>query len=147
MNLRLQLQLCTSLALSAGAASACGNGDSKADIDPDLAQEQASQLAQEVFQLVDRAVEYAGSGRARSANELRDIGSDSLTPETARWLESVAGEPVVTVAFRRSASREVTRCSGGPQILEDEAIEGVFRVTCSLRDGTEERFTVERTGP
>lgn len=147
MTLRLQLRLCTSLALATGAAIACSNGDGNAEIDPDMAQEQASQLAQEVFRLVDRAMEYAGSGRARSPKALRDIGSDSLTPETARWLESVAGEPVVTVAFRSTGSREVTRCSGGPQILEDEALEGVFRVTCSLRDGTEERFTVERTGP
>ncbi len=123
---------------------ACGAGDDRSETSRRSAGEEAQPLAQEVFQLVDQAVEYAGSGRSRSPQRLHDVGIDSLTPETARWLRSVADEPVVTVAYRRPGGRSVVSCSGGPQILEDEALEGVFRVSCTLSDGSEEIFTVTR---
>ena len=56
----------------------------------------------EVFELVDRAVDYRGSHQGRPAASFRQMGIDSLTPTTVRRLVNLAREPVITVAFRRT---------------------------------------------
>ncbi len=131
---------------------ACGSGNERApaavaeaDLPPD--QRDAEGLGREVFELVDRAVDYRGSHRGRPARSLRQLGVDSLTPATARVLISLNREPVVTVAYRRPEGREVTSCRGDSQILEEAAINGGrFTLMCTTRSGVQRPIRVGMTG-
>jgi hypothetical protein len=112
-----------------------------ADLPPD--QRDARLLGREVFELVDRAVDYRGSHRGRPARSLRQMGVDSLTPLTARHLISLEREPVVTVQFRKTAGREITSCRGDSQILEESAINGGrFTLMCTTRSGAQRPLQV-----
>jgi hypothetical protein len=98
----------------------------------------AEGLAREVFELVDRAVDYRGSHRGRPAKSLRQMGIDSLTPATARLLVNVGLDPVVTVHYRRVAGREITSCRGDSQILEEASLNGGrFTLMCTTRSGAQ----------
>jgi hypothetical protein len=137
------------LALTLTLAGACNRGESERPAavaeDDDLppGQRDAEMLGREVFELVDRAVDYRGSHRGRPARDLRQMGVDSLTPLTARSLVSVAREPVVTVEFRKTAGREITSCRGDSQILEEAAINGGrFTLMCSSRAGAQRPMKV-----
>jgi len=100
-------------------------------------------LGREVFELVDRAVDYRGSHRGRPARSLRQMGVDSLTPATARHLISVNREPIVTVQFRKPEGRAVTSCRGDSQILEEAAINGGrFTLMCATRSGAQRPIQV-----
>jgi hypothetical protein len=125
-------------------AAACGAKEAarapEADVRPGLPQDQqeAETLGREIFDLVDRAIDYRGSHRGRPAASLRQMGVDSLTPATARHLVNLAREPVVTVGFRRTDGREITSCRGDGQILEEATLNGGrFTVMCSSRSGTQ----------
>ncbi len=111
------------------------------DLPPD--RRDAEYLAREVFELVDRAVDYRGSHRGRPAGSLRQMGVDSLTPTTARHLVNVAREPVVTVQFRKADGREITSCRGDSQILEEAALNGGrFTLMCATRSGAQRPILV-----
>ena len=98
----------------------------------------AEGLAREVFELVDRAVDYRGSHRGRPAKSLRQMGIDSLTPATARLLVNVGLDPVVTVHYRKAAGREITSCRGDSQILEEASLNGGrFTLMCTTRSGAQ----------
>ena len=132
------------LALALVLAGACDRGNSArpapAAEDDDLppAQRDAETLGRELFELIDRAVDYRGSHRGRPARNLRQMGVDSLTPLTARRLVSVDREPVVTVEFRKAEGRQITSCRGDSQILEEAAINGGrFTLMCSSRTGVQ----------
>ena len=106
-------------------------------------QADAETLGREVFDLVDRAVDYRGSHRGRPAASLRQMGVDSLTPATARVLVSVEREPVVTVSFRRGDSREVVACRGDSQILEEASLNGGrFTLMCTTKTGAQRPIQV-----
>jgi hypothetical protein len=114
---------------------------------PDIPSDQrdATILGREVFELVDRAVDYKGSHRGRPAASWRQMGVDSLSTLTVRRLVNVAREPVITVAFRRTDSRSITSCRGGKEILEEAAINGGrFTVSCTNRAGVERPTVVGR---
>jgi hypothetical protein len=124
--------------------AACGAKESArpsvADARSTLPQDQqdAATLGREVFELVDRAIDYRGSHRGRPAASLRQMGVDSLTPSTARYLVNLAREPVVTVGFRRTDSREITSCRGDGQILEEATLNGGrFTIMCTTRSGAQ----------
>ena len=105
-----------------------------------LSQDQldAETLGRELFELVDRAIDYRGSHRGRPAASLRQMGVDSLTPATARSLVNLAREPVVTVSFRRTDNREITSCRGDGQILEEATLNGGrFTIMCTTRAGAQ----------
>ena len=103
----------------------------------------AEGLAREVFELVDRAVDYRGSHRGRPAKSLRQMGIDSLTPATARVLLNVGLEPVVTVQYRRAAGREITSCRGDSQILEEASLNGGrFTLMCTTKSGAQRPMQV-----
>jgi hypothetical protein len=130
-------------------AGACGRDDTRrapavaddAALPPD--QRDAALLGREIFELVDRAVDYRGSHRGRPARSLRQMGVDSLTPATARHLISVDREPIVTVQFRRPDGRAVTSCRGDSQILEEAAINGGrFTLMCATRSGAQRPIKV-----
>jgi hypothetical protein len=112
-----------------------------ADLPPD--RRDAELLGREVFELVDRAMDYRGSHQGRPASSFRQMGVDSLTPATARTLVNLAREPVVTVAFRRTASREITSCRGDSQILEEATLNGGrFTVMCTSVSGSQRPMQV-----
>jgi hypothetical protein len=98
----------------------------------------AEALGAELFELVDRAIDYRGSHRGRPAASLRQLGVDSLTTNTARHLVNLAREPVVTVEFRKREGREITSCRGDSQILEEAALNGGrYTLMCTTRGGAQ----------
>ena len=124
--------------------AACGAKDAprpaEADTRSRLPQDQqdAETLGRELFELVDRAIDYRGSHRGRPAASFRQMGVDSLTPATSRYLVNLAREPVVTVSFRRTDTREITSCRGDGQILEEATLNGGrFTVMCTTRAGAQ----------
>jgi len=103
----------------------------------------AEVLGREVFDLVDRAVDFRGSHRGRPAGSLRQMGVDSLTPSTARVLVSVEREPLVTVSFRRADAREIVSCRGDSHILEEASLNGGrFTLMCTTRAGVQRPMQV-----
>jgi hypothetical protein len=105
-------------------------------------QRDAAALGREIFDLVDRAVAYRGSHRGRPANSLRQMGLESLTVATVRRVENLQREPVITVAFRKTAGREIVSCRGTSQILEDITLNGRFTIMCTARSGTQRLMEV-----
>jgi hypothetical protein len=98
----------------------------------------AETLGLEVFDLVDRAIDYRGSHRGRPASTFRQMGIDTLTATTVRRLVNLGREPVVTVAFRRTATHEVTSCRGDSQILEEATLNaGGFTLMCTTGSGAQ----------
>jgi hypothetical protein len=95
-------------------------------------------LGREVFDLVDRAIDYRGSHRGRPASTFRQMGIDTLTPTTVRRLINLEREPVVTVAFRRTDTHEVVSCRGDSQILEEATLNaGSFTLMCTTSSGAQ----------
>jgi hypothetical protein len=139
----------------AGTAAGCGgksdtparrDDDGESHLPPD--QRDAETLGREVFELVDRAIDYRGSHQGRPAASFRQMGIDSLTPATVRRLVNVAREPVVTVAFRRADSREIVSCRGDGQILEEAALNGGrFTVMCTAASGAQRPIKVGAADP
>ena len=124
--------------------AACGAKEAarapESDTRPGLPRDRhdAETLGQEIFELVDRAIDYRGSHRGRPAASFRQMGVDSLTPATARHLVNIAREPVVTVSFRRTDNREITSCRGDGQILEEATLNGGrYTVMCTTRSGAQ----------
>jgi hypothetical protein len=110
-------------------------------------QRDAESLGREVFELVDRAVDYRGSHRGRPAASFRQMGIDSLTPATVRRLVNLAREPVITVAFRKPETREITSCRGDSQILEEATLNGGrFTVMCTTSSGAQRPMRVGTGG-
>ncbi len=132
--------------LVAAAVSACTSGEARIETARQtLAQEDAELLGQEIFDLVDQAAGYQSSHTDRPPRSLRTMGVDSLTPATARWIEIHEGTPWIVVAFRRLAGHTVSRCRGSAAVLEELALDGAFRLECSLVNGAPEEFTVGRS--
>ena len=129
--------------------AACGAKDAArsapADTRPRLPRDRqdAETLGREVFELVDRAVDYRGSHQGRPAGSFRQMGIDSLTPATVRRLVTLAREPVITVVFRRAEGREVTSCRGDSQILEEATLNGGrFTLMCTTSSGAQRPIRV-----
>jgi hypothetical protein len=104
----------------------------------------ATLLGREIFDLVDRAVDYRGSHRGRPGANLRIMGIESLTTTTVRRVVNVQREPVVTVAFRQSGGREILSCRGDSQVLEQAAVRGLFTIMCTARSGAQRPIEVEK---
>lgn len=121
------------LAACAGKDAARPQAESRAELPQD--QDEAETLGREIFDLVDRAIDYRGSHQGRPAATFRQMGIDSLTPTTVRRLVNLAREPVVTVAFRRTDGREIVSCRGDGQILEEATLNG-GRITLMCTTGS-----------
>ena len=126
----------------------CGSGDGPKGAgtagDP-AAQRDAEVLGREVFELVDRALDYRGSHQGRPPASLYQLGVDSLTPTTVRRLTTASGEPLVAVAYRRPQGHVITSCQGDSRILEEAALnEGRFTVRCAASSGAEWPMRVGR---
>ena len=119
--------------------------ESEERLPPD--QRDAEHLGRELFELVDRAVDYRGSHQGRPASSFRQMGVDSLTPTTVRRLVNLAREPVITVAFRKLETREITSCRGDSQILEEATLNGgSFTVMCTTSSGAQRPMRVAARG-
>jgi hypothetical protein len=104
----------------------------------------ASLLGREVYELVDRAIDYRGSHRGRPGASLRIMGIESLTTATVRRVVNVQREPVVTVTFRQPTGREIISCRGDSQILEEAAVRGLFTMMCTASSGAQRPIEVEK---
>jgi hypothetical protein len=103
----------------------------------------AEVLGREIFELVDRAIDYRGSHMGRPAGSFRQMGVDSLTGATVRRLENLEREPVVTVAFRKPSTHEITSCRGDSQILEEASLNGGrFTLMCTTASGAQRPIRV-----
>lgn len=102
----------------------------------------AETLGREIFDLVDRAVDYRGSHMGRPAANLTQMGVESLTSVTVRRVVNVQREPVITVAFRQRGGREILSCRGDSQILEDRSLNGRFTIMCTANSGAQRPIVV-----
>jgi hypothetical protein len=105
-------------------------------------QRDAHLLGREILELVDRAIDYRGSHRGRPGATLRIMGIESLTTNTVRRVVNVQREPVVTVAFRQPAGREIISCRGDSQVLEQAAVHGRFTIMCTANSGAQRPMEV-----
>ena len=105
-------------------------------------QRDAETLGREIFDLVDRAVDYRGSHMGRPAANLTQMGVESLTAATVRRVVNVQREPVITVAFRQRDGREILSCRGDSQILEDRSVNGRFTIMCTASSGAQRPMEV-----
>ena len=112
----------------------------RSQLTPD--QRDAETLGREIFDLVDRAVDYRGSHMGRPAANLPLMGVESLTSTTVRRVVNVQREPVITVAFRQTGGREILSCRGDPQILEDHSLNGRFTIMCTANSGAQRPMEV-----
>jgi hypothetical protein len=113
---------------------------SRSALSPD--QSDAETLGREIFDLVDRAVDYRGSHRGRPAANLPQMGVESLTSATVRRVVNLQREPIVTVAFRSKAGREIISCLGDSRILEDKSLNGHFTIMCTANSGAQRPIVV-----
>lgn len=106
-------------------------------------QRDAETLGREIFDLVDRAMDFKGSHEGRPANNLRQMGVESLTPVVVRRVVNVQRDPVVTVAFRKPAGREIVSCFGDNKIIEDAFVNGGrFTIICTTTSGAQRPIEV-----
>ncbi len=106
---------------------------------------EAQTLGREVFDIVDRAVDYRGSHRGRYPASVARLGVDSLTPTTARRLTSSGATLTVAVDFRRPSGHIISSCSGGADVLEAASLnDGQFAVRCIGTDGSIRPLRVSR---
>jgi hypothetical protein len=128
----------------AGCGQKAGSEARRPGAQSDLPSDQrdAETLGREIFDLVDRAVAYRSSHQGRPANTLRIMGVESLTTATVRRVENLQREPVITVAFRRTAGREILSCRGDSQILEDKSLNGRFTIMCTASSGAQRPMEV-----
>lgn len=135
------------LVLALAVVACGGNADSKSRAQGGRGlssdQRDAEMLGREIFDLVDRAMDYSGSHEGRPANNLRQMGVESLTAATVRRVVNVQREPVVTVAFRQPAGREIVSCRGDRQVLEDAFLNsGRFTIMCTASSGAQRPMEV-----
>ena len=133
------------------ATLACGgsgesrtDGSSGAPIITKRVIDDATALGQQIFELADRTMDYVGSHRGRLPGSLRDLGIDSLTPRTARYLTITNENPVITVEYRRPDGHQLSACSGTPEVLEQSILRGEFTLTCRWLSGAEDTVNVSR---
>jgi hypothetical protein len=141
---RITLALTLVLAGCSGTGSSSSGPPRGSQFSPE--ERDAQTLGREIFELVDRAVDYRGSHRGRPAVTLRQMGVESLTPTTVRRMVNVQREPVITVLFRQPAGREIVSCRGDSQILEDAAVTGRYTLMCSARSGAQRPVEVITAG-
>jgi hypothetical protein len=131
----------------ASIAAGCGNSDRSRETDPaaELSpdQREAEALGKEIFDLVDRAIDYRGSHRGRPAVTLKQMGIESLTTATVRRVVNLQQEPVITAAYRRTAGREIVSCRGDSHILEEAMLNaGRFTLMCTASSGDQRPMQV-----
>jgi hypothetical protein len=122
----------------AKAAAASGGIDT---LPPDV--RDATILGRELYELIDRAVEYKGAHRGQPPSSFRQMGIDTLAPLLVRRIATVSDSSVITVQFRQPRGRRVASCEANPSILEEAALGGgKFSLVCSTASGSVARYEV-----
>lgn len=152
-NSRAALAAALTILLAAGAA-ACGKdktpppattGARPAPPSGDVAQQEATTLGRDVFELVDRMAAYAASNQRKYPPSLRLAGIDSLTPRIARHIDSKATPPMAFAMYRNPLGHQITSCRGNIDLLEESALnDGLFTVTCTDAQGQSSPYKVQR---
>ena len=133
------------------AATACGDPADKPGATRELARPkpadtavpEAQELGRELFGVMDRVMAYRSSHYSQLPKDLPAAGIDSLTKTTIRRLSISAGVPTVTVVFRAANGHALSGCSGTNKVLEDSMLNGgAYEITCTLRSGETQAFTV-----
>jgi hypothetical protein len=132
-------------ALLALLVAGCDNGSKpriteRSPLSPD--QRDAEILGREIFELVDRAIDYRGSHMGRPAANLPLMGVESLTTTTVRRVMNLQREPIITVAFRNKSGREIVSCLGDSRILTDKSLNGRFTIMCTASSGAQRPMEV-----
>jgi hypothetical protein len=127
-----------------GTGSSSSRAPAANQLSPD--QRDARVLGREIFELVDRAVDYRGSHLGRPAATLRAMGVESLTPTTVRRVINVQREPIITVLFRQPRGREIVACRGDKQILLDASLNGRYTLMCTASSGAQRPMEVVTSG-
>ena len=136
------------------AAGACGKdqapppagaGSRPTPPSSDVAQQEATALGRDVFDLVDRLAAYAASNQRKYPPSLRLAGIDSLTPKMARHIDTKATPPMAFAMYRNPLGHQITSCRGTIDLLEESALnDGLFTVTCTDAQGQSSPFKVQR---
>ena len=136
------------LALAVAGCTGTGSSSSRARPSSSLSPDErdAQILGREIFELVDRAVDYRGSHRGRPPATLKQMGAESLTTTTVRRIVNVQREPVVTVRFRQPAGRQIVSCWGESKILEDASVNGRYTLMCTASSGSQRPIEVVTSG-
>jgi hypothetical protein len=110
-----------------------------------VAEQEATLLGREVFDLVDRLAAYAAANQRKYPASLRAAGIDSLTPTVARTIDTRAVPPMGIAMFRHPLGHLLTSCRGTTDILEESALhDGHFTVTCTDTLGQGSPYRVQR---
>jgi hypothetical protein len=141
---RIPLMLAFVVAGCTGTGSSSARPRTPSDLTPD--QRDAQVLGREIFDLVDRAVDYRGSHRGRPPATLKQMGVESLTTTTVRRIVNVQREPVITVRFRQPGGREIVSCWGESKILEDASVNGQYTLMCTANSGAQRQMEVVTSG-
>ncbi len=97
---------------------------------PDGPEAEADLLGRQLFELVDRAMDYKSSHRNQPPTALWQLGLDSLTPATVSRMTVDSGTPTITVAYR-AAGHTLQWCRAGSGVLEEASLnDGRFTVLC-----------------
>ena len=148
MTSRFLQRMVMAVSLVLVGCSGTGNSTSRQPVASQLTPEQrdVQALGREIFELVDRAIDYRGSHRGRPATTLKQMGVESLTATTVRRVVNLQREPVVTVSFRQTAGREIISCRGDSQILEDASLNGRYTLMCTASSGAQRPVEVFTAG-
>lgn len=148
---RAALAVATALVCAVGA---CGKDKSPAPASPparpappsgEVAQQEATLLGRDVFDVVDRLASYAAANQRKYPASLQLAGIDSLTPKVARRIDTRATPPMAFAMFRNPLGHLLTSCRGTTDLLEESALnEGRFTVTCTDSAGRSSPYKVQR---
>lgn len=136
------------------AVGACGKDKSPTPASPptrpappagEVAQQEATLLGRDVFDVVDRLASYAAANQRKYPASLQLAGIDSLTPKVARRIDTRAAPPMAFAMFRNPLGHLLTSCRGTTDLLEESALnEGRFTVTCTDSAGRSSPYKVQR---
>ncbi len=111
----------------------------------DVAEQEATLLGRDVFELLDRLAAYAASNQRKYPVSLREGGIDSLTPKLARRIDTRSSPPMAFSMFRNPLGHQLTSCRGTTDLLEESALnDGQFTVTCTDSQGQSAAYKVHR---
>ena len=106
-------------------------------------QADAAMLGREVFDLVDKTMNYYSSHFGEFPRNIDGLGIDSLTPATVRRLTVHGKVPTITAVFRHAEGHAVVSCSGTNKVLEAAMLSGgAYPIDCTLTDGSIRTITV-----
>jgi hypothetical protein len=111
----------------------------------DVAQQEATTLGRDVFDLLDQLAAFAASNERKYPRSLRTAGIDSLTPALARHIDTRTSPPMAFSMFRKPLGHALTSCRGTTDLLEESALnDGRFTVTCTDSLGRSSPYKVQR---